>query len=892
MKRTSMLLFLPALLLLAAPLRAQTIELDTLIADLHRSEVRGDSVTMALVLQRLAVAYQDSGQIAAADRRLERAQLILENIQDLPRLANCLNDRGIVSAMQSELDRARAYFTRSISLYEQNGDTTYLDEPLLNLSKTCALQGRHQCALTYARQALKFCREHGKTLSAATALHYLSTSLAAGSRYDSALICAKKSLCLARGVGDTMMIPILLGNIGAFHTMTGEVDSAVMYYDQCAEVARRQGDTQTLLNLCSNSGKLLFESGDYDRAMERFIQGRTLAEKSGDRYAAANIQSTIGMIFARQGMHEKALRTLHGSLEPGGRQHRTEVLSNIGVVHRMAGHPDSAMAYYQKALRNAGRFIPENSRIRLLTNIGDLHRIAGRRDSAAMCFRDAMALAKQCGDRDAEAHLYQLIGRLQQARDSLDSAISSFRHALRIADDLRLRELKQAILFDLGLTFAFRQDSLHARRNFDAYLALADTMNAEKTNKIIHELNTKYEVAQREKEIIVLEADRKLKQSEIARQREELRIRHLEFIRQRQSVELLTRQKAIQKLELDRRTAEIETQRLFSERNKTRAELLKKDNLLQSTLIERGQLLRNILIGGILVVLLFSGVISYRYRERNRMNAALNSTLRELQRTQKELIHAEKMAAIGQLSVGIAHEIRNPLNFITNFSRSSVDLFKEYDQTENEDEKKEINSLVLQNLQKISEHGQRADTIVQGMMHHVEASGTTKRIVDLHSMLDEVLDLALQTMKKEYPEFAVRIEKRYDPSVPPFRMVPKEMNRALYNIIDNAAYALQERQTDSPASYLPTLKIETLRIDTDVHIRIHDNGTGIRTEDLEHILQPFFTTRPPGEGTGLGLTLCYEIIVNGHGGKLTIDSREGEYTECHIVLPVSENTAQ
>jgi two-component system, NtrC family, sensor kinase len=281
--------------------------------------------------------------------------------------------------------------------------------------------------------------------------------------------------------------------------------------------------------------------------------------------------------------------------------------------------------------------------------------------------------------------------------------------------------------------------------------------------------------------------------------------------------------------------------------------------------------------------------------------AALNQSLTDLKATQNQLVQREKLASLGELTAGVAHEIQNPLNFVNNFSEVSVELVKEL-QEERErgaerDEELEADLLgdLGQNLEKITQHGRRAASIVRGMLDHSRSSTGDHVPTDLNALCDEYLKLAYHGLRATDKTFEVTLETHFAPDLPPVSAVPADMGRVLMNLCTNAFHAVrqrtqhglaQENRQQVIAGYVPTVTLTTEQADGQVRIRVRDNGCGIPEAVQSKIFQPFFTTKPTGQGTGLGLSISYDIITKGHNGTLTFSSKAGEETEFVVELNV------
>jgi signal transduction histidine kinase len=272
----------------------------------------------------------------------------------------------------------------------------------------------------------------------------------------------------------------------------------------------------------------------------------------------------------------------------------------------------------------------------------------------------------------------------------------------------------------------------------------------------------------------------------------------------------------------------------------------------------------------------------------------LAKSLESLRAAQDRLVQTEKLASLGQLTAGIAHEIKNPLNFVNNFSAVSVELIDELrealDGVALDDGRRgEINELadMLQgNLDKIVQHGKRADSIVKNMLLHSRQGSGEHRPVDINALVEESLDLAYHGARAEKQGFNITLERAFDPAAGEVHLFPQEITRVLLNLISNGFYAATKRKAEvNGGDYEPTLSAATRSLGEGVEIRIRDNGTGIPAEVKEKMFNPFFTTKPAGEGTGLGLSLSHDIIVKQHGGSIEVDTKPGEFTEFRIILP-------
>ncbi len=269
-------------------------------------------------------------------------------------------------------------------------------------------------------------------------------------------------------------------------------------------------------------------------------------------------------------------------------------------------------------------------------------------------------------------------------------------------------------------------------------------------------------------------------------------------------------------------------------------------------------------------------------------NEALTKSLAELRATQTQLIQSEKMASLGELTAGIAHEIQNPLNFVNNFSEVNAELIDELNAElaiGNLQQAKEIGENIKENEEKIIFHGKRADAIVKGMLQHSRSSSGVKDPTDINALTDEYLRLAYHGLRAKDKSFNATLKTDFDKSIGLINIVPQDIGRVILNLITNAFYAVSEKKKQQP-DYEPTVEVMTRKLNDKIEISVSDKGNGIPQNILDKIFQPFFTTKPTGQGTGLGLSLSYDI-VKAHGGELKVETKEGEGTVFTILLPIS-----
>ena len=334
---------------------------------------------------------------------------------------------------------------------------------------------------------------------------------------------------------------------------------------------------------------------------------------------------------------------------------------------------------------------------------------------------------------------------------------------------------------------------------------------------------------------------------------------------------------------------------IFSEGNINRIQALSFHEKLRN--IEAAQeqtayknLLKEYTLAACLFFFILIGILLYKNnRQKQKANTILEKTLSDLKQTQTQLIQSEKMASLGELTAGIAHEIQNPLNFVNNFSEVNTELIDEAGQEidkGNISKAKIILIDIKENEQKINHHGKRADAIVKGMLQHSRSSSGTKELTDINALCDEYLRLSYHGLRAKDKSFNATINTDFDASIEKINIIPQDIGRVILNLLTNAFYAVDDKKKMGIDNYEPTVRISTKKANDKIEIRVSDNGNGIPKNIVDKIFQPFFTTKPTGQGTGLGLSLSYDI-VKAHGGEIIVHSELGIGSSFITQLPIN-----
>jgi signal transduction histidine kinase len=325
--------------------------------------------------------------------------------------------------------------------------------------------------------------------------------------------------------------------------------------------------------------------------------------------------------------------------------------------------------------------------------------------------------------------------------------------------------------------------------------------------------------------------------------------------------------------------------------NLTLKETLRLQNIEKEKKIYQEKVRVYALLLGLGIVFLIAIALFRINHQRKLVNKNLEQTLVNLKATQSQLIQSEKMASLGELTAGIAHEIQNPLNFVNNFSEVNKELLAEMNEEIDKGNFSEVKAIakdITENEVKINHHGKRADAIVKGMLQHSRSSNGVKEPTDINNLADEYFRLAYHGLRAKDKSFNATMKTEFDGSVGNVNIISQDIGRVILNLITNAFYAVTDRKKKNEEGYEPTVSLSTQKTADKVIIKVRDNGNGIPEKVKEKIFLPFFTTKPTGEGTGLGLSMSYDIVTKGHGGELSVTTEDGKYTEFSIVLPIQQ----
>ena len=519
---------------------------------------------------------------------------------------------------------------------------------------------------------------------------------------------------------------------------------------------------------------------------------------------------------------------------------------NIGLVHWQIENFDEALRNFRLALAQDP---PPVQRATTHGNIGLIFAERAKYDSALAHTQTALDLYRTVDDRLGESTMLNNTGWIHELQQDYSEALKRYRQSLSIREELGDRRRIASVSISIG-------SALH---QLERYSESLDYLS--RALRLSREIGDKKQVEATHREMSDVYAD--MGNYEDAYQQ------YVRYAAVRDSIFDDRKALDIAKLEANFRVEQAQRE----------VELLTRANELQETIVY-------ITSAGLVLVLAFFVISFIGYRSKSRIN-------RQLEATQKQLIVQEKLASLGQLTAGIAHEIQNPLNFIKNFSEVSKELIDELESVS--DDPKEVDAILSdlsQSIDKIHEHGLRAENIVRSMMLHARSSNEERSYTDLNSLLSYVIELATHGTTAKKMKRPPVYEARLEPLLPSVKVVPQDFSQVFLNIINNAVDAVDEkaRREDDP-NFEPRITLESSVQGRYVQVRIRDNGPGIPSHVRNRIFEPFYTTKDSGKGTGLGLSISYDLIVQKYGGSLEVTSDDGEYTEFSISVPLEHEAA-
>ena len=639
---------------------------------------------------------------------------------------------------------------------------------------------------------------------------------------------------LEKAPADTNRVKLLLDIANKFYFY--KPDLSLEYSEKALTLARELKYNNGIVRALNPAGEAKRLTGDYPRALQYQLEALEISRELKNEFVESNSLGFIGVIYMELNEYRQALQYFlpaisiknHLPPSPAG----IFILANTGITYDFLDLPDSALHYLRLAEdQNIGIRHPQLSSL-IPRSVGNVYLRKGKPDSALLFYFAALQKSRSSNE---SINLGAIQQKIAEVYEKLNRNDSSLYYGLNAFNEARRTSQKSRLLESSNLLVRLYR-GMHKYDSAFYYDDLATSMK-----------DSLYGM-QKFKQLQLLMLSEQKRQQEIAQEQERYK-------------------------------------------NKTRMIAL---------------------WSAVGVFLIIAFILFRNNRQKQKTNKILENTLSNLKSTQAQLIQSEKMASLGELTAGIAHEIQNPLNFVNNFSDVNKELAEELSQEidkGNYPDAKLIAKDIKENEEKINHHGKRADAIVKGMLQHSRSSNSIKQPTDINALTDEYLRLAFHGLKAKDKSFNATMKTDFDESIGKVNIISQDMGRVILNLINNAFYAVDEKKKSMSSSdkgeeraasnnYEPVVTVTTKRLDSSlgdrgkpdnqrVEIRIADNGNGIPQKILDKIFQPFFTTKPTGQGTGLGLSLSYDI-VKAHGGELKVETKERKGSTFIIQLPTNE----
>jgi two-component system, NtrC family, sensor kinase len=715
------------------------------------------------------------------------------------------------------------------------------------------------------------------------------------------------SRLIPKATSDTERINLAIKKIGLL-TETN-IDSSMALGKKTIEEARRlnysRGEAGVLLNMSSNYSI----KGDYVAAEQSLKKTEAISSTLDDSSLFARAYSGYGMMYGMQAKYDTSImyytRAIAIDEKLGNLKKLSAGYGNLAIGYQMQSNFPQALLYQQKSLSIAEKQNDLSAQAYTMMNMGNTYQNIGDTLRSEKAILKGIELAKKVGIRNVELYGYSNLATLYNIQNKWDACYDYAMKASNLAKTMGDAGIEAASLSKAALALAMKKKYGEAESLGHTAMAVADSsgqpfniFQVYSTMGTILKTEGKYREAIPflEKSFMQLKGPERFDAStsgayaDLSACYENTGDFNKALAAYKSSAEILD---SVRSKENIRKATELSMNYEF-EKKQTLSDAIQGKKNAEARL---RQLL--LLVGlGLALLLAGGGWIAFRNKQKatallEEQKTELQSTLSQLKLTQSQLVQSEKMASLGELTAGIAHEIQNPLNFVNNFSEVNTELFDEMEEELERGDMREVKTIaanIKKNLEKISHHGKRADGIVKGMLQHSRTTAIEKEFIDINALADEYLRLAYHGLRARDKSFNAVMKTDFDVNIGKIKIIPQDIGRVILNLITNAFYAVSAKKkalltvSASVNTYEPTVSVSTRKINGNVEVQVSDNGNGIPKKVLDKIYQPFFTTKPTGEGTGLGLSLSYDI-VKAHGGEIKVETNEGEGTVFSVHLP-------
>ena len=653
---------------------------------------------------------------------------------------------------------------------------------------------------------------------------YINSDINEVFRYANEAKIVSEKINFKKGIG------LATKSVGLAYSKQGNFSEAILQFQISLEIFKSIQFKTGIANMYSNIGAMYYNMGDDSKAIDFNLKSLRISEEIKDQLRIGTSYNNIGSIYTnKEATVDKGLEYFFLALPIFKKIDYLDgvaiVSLNIGEIYQKEKMYDSAIYYFQISIKI---YEGTSNAAFPLTHLGQIYAQKGNFEKAYQYHNAAIEIAKRLDTKKELTESILGLAQTQLKQEKIEEAIQNFNKVLRIAEEINSKNDIKTAYEALAKSYAMLGDFKKAYSNSILFIGIKDSLYNNNNDKKIQQLQFNFDIEKKEAAINLLTKDKKLKEATIQRQR----------------------------------------------------------------------VISYSSIAGLFVFLIFAFILYRNNKQKQKANVLLKqqkqkveSTLSELKATQAQLIQSEKMASLGELTAGIAHEIQNPLNFVNNFSEVNTELIDELQnelKAGNTEDAFSILSDIKANEEKINHHGKRADAIVKGMLQHSKTSTGQKEPTNINKLADEYLRISYHGFRGKDKNFNATLKTDFDESIGLINVIPQDIGRVLLNLYNNAFYALHEKSKLNSEEYEPTVSVSTKKINGKFEIRISDNGNGIPQKIADKIFQPFFTTKPTGQGTGLGLSLSYDII-KAHGGEIKVETKEGEGTTFTISLPVNSN---
>jgi signal transduction histidine kinase len=708
---------------------------------------------------------------------------------------------------------------------------------------------------------------------------------------------------ISKATSDTARINLINTKISFWQEVN--LDSGIALGKTNLEAARRINYQKGEADCETHVATIYCFKGYYDSAKTNLESAYTIYKNTNDSAGFLQLYSTYGIYHGMQSNYERSINFFKRAAIFAEQLHDVKKMNtsyqNIATSYQMLSNYPMALLYYQKSLKSSEQLNDIKNQAYIYINLGMTFNSMGDTLKGEQALLKAITFAKKAEIKNVQLYAYSNLSSIYDAMEQHKKAYDYAMIANRLGIETGDQGMEASSLSRAALQLAKMKKIQPAEGMARRAVLIADSsqqpLNIYQTNSdlgTILKMQNKYAEAIKyyEKAFGVMKA------SDLYDQQSSNTYFNLSECYEKTGAyqKALTAYKkyaeitdSIGSKENIRKATELAMNYDFNKRQQAiKAEQQKKDEVFKTK--------QTALIIGLALMLVLAAVALNAFQNKRKSNRILDkqkteiqTTLNELKSTQTQLIQSEKMASLGELTAGIAHEIQNPLNFVNNFSEINTELITEIKEELNKENLKQAKNVLNDlenNEQKINYHGKRADAIVKSMLQHSRKSTGQKEPTDINALCDEYLRLSFHGLRAKNKSFNADFKTDFDESIGKINIVRQDIGRVLLNLINNAFYAVNEKKKTADENYKPEVLVQTKRINDTAEIIVKDNGDGIPQSIKEKIFQPFFTTKPTGEGTGLGLSLSYDIITKEHGGTIKAESKENEGTSFIINLSV------